>query len=98
VFSLLLGAYAGLFIPVEGWLGPAMAAGVWLAIQIVDGFVLQPRAAARSGVHPLLSIPLVLVAAIFFGPLGAILAVPAVAVLLIVWKASRRSRTGPFRR
>jgi predicted PurR-regulated permease PerM len=97
VLSLLVAAYAGLFVPAEGWTGAAMTSAVWLLIQIIDGFVLAPRAASRAGVHPLFSIPLVIVAAMFFGPVGAILAVPLVAILLIIWRTSRRSRAGAQR-
>jgi predicted PurR-regulated permease PerM len=74
----------------HGWNGMIAAGAVWLAVQTVEGFVLSPHAAGRAGVNPLLSIALVLVAGIMFGPVGAILVVPVVAVLLIVWKATRR--------
>ncbi|MBC7925044.1 MAG: AI-2E family transporter [Bryobacteraceae bacterium] len=83
-FVLLIQFFAG-----QPWANLAMAAGVWLIVQFVDGFVLSPRAAGKAGVHPLLSIVLVLVAGLIFGPIGMILAVPAAAVLLIVWRVSR---------
>ena len=67
------------------------AGGVWLVVQIVEGFVLSPRAAGRSGVHPVASIFLVLIAGIALGPVGAILAVPVVAVLLIIYRSWRRA-------
>ncbi len=70
------------------WVG-----AVWLAIQIVDGFVLSPRAAGRAGVNPFLAIPITIGAAFLFGPVGMLLAVPAVAVVLIVLRATRRPRT-----
>ncbi|HUS05514.1 MAG TPA: AI-2E family transporter [Bryobacteraceae bacterium] len=73
----------------EGWEPLAYAGIVWLVIQVVDGFVLSPRAAGRSGVNPFASIILVLVAGFCFGPLGMILAVPVAAVLLIVIRAMR---------
>ncbi|HYO81672.1 MAG TPA: AI-2E family transporter [Bryobacteraceae bacterium] len=91
LLSLTIAAYAGLFTPYEGWTGLLATGGVWLTIQIVEGFVLSPRAAARSGVNPFLSIPLVLAAGFLLGPVGAIAAVPVAAVLLIIWRA-RRSR------
>ena len=74
----------------DDWLGMAYATGVWLLVQIVEGFVLSPRAAGRAGVHPVASIFIVLIAAFVFGPIGAILAVPVVAVLWIIWKAARK--------
>lgn len=79
----------------DDWVPLTYVFGIWLTIQIVDGFVLSPRAAGRAGVSPLLSIPLVLVAGLIFGPLGAILAVPAVAVILIVYRASKRGADSP---
>ena len=74
----------------DDWLGMAYATGVWLLVQIVEGFVLSPRAAGRAGVHPVASIFIVLIAALIFGPVGAILAVPVAAVLWIIWKAAKK--------
>lgn len=71
------------------WLQMLAVFGVWLAIQIVDGFVLTPRAAGRAGVHPIPAILLTLAAGIWLGPLGVIFAVPAVAVILIIARAVR---------
>jgi predicted PurR-regulated permease PerM len=89
---LALGLGVGLrALTSDGWMPALYVFGMWLAIQIVDGFVLSPRAAGRAGVSPLWSIPLVLVAGLAFGPIGAILAVPIVAVVLIVVRASRRA-------
>lgn len=67
--------------------------GVWLIIQLVDGFVLSPRAAGRAGVNPLLSIAITLAGALFFGPIGMLLAVPVLVVVSLVLKASRRRTT-----
>src|SRR4051794_15683702 len=36
------------------WEPLAWVGGVWLVIQIVDGFVLSPRAAKHAGVNPIL--------------------------------------------
>ena len=90
--ALALSLYAGLFTHHEGWTGLLFTGGVWLVVQIVEGFLLSPRAAGHAGVPPLLSIPLVLIAGLVFGPLGAILAVPVAAVLLIVHRTGRRHR------
>jgi predicted PurR-regulated permease PerM len=78
------------FLATANWTALAAVAGVWLTVQIIDGFILSPRAAGRSGVNPLLSIVLVLVAGLIFGPLGMILVVPVVAVLLILMRAVRK--------
>jgi predicted PurR-regulated permease PerM len=65
---------------------------VWLIIQTIDGFILTPRAAGRAGVNPFLAIAITIAAAFMFGPLGMLLAVPAVAVVLIILRAVQRSR------
>lgn len=75
------------------WLQLLAVFGVWLAIQIVDGFVLSPRAAGRAGVHPVAGILITLAAGLWLGPLGVIFAVPVVAVILVVARAVRH---GPF--
>jgi AI-2 transport protein TqsA len=77
-----------------GGLMPLVWIGLlWLAIQTIDGFVLSPRAAGRAGVNPLLAIFITIVAAFAFGPLGMFLAVPVVAVTLIVLRAIRTARS-----
>jgi predicted PurR-regulated permease PerM len=74
----------------------AYVMGAWVAIQIVDGFVLSPRAAGRAGVNPFLSILITLAGAVFFGPIGMLLAVPVTIVVLIVVRATRgQSRIAP---
>ncbi|MDQ1470782.1 MAG: hypothetical protein QOJ99_2262 [Bryobacterales bacterium] len=65
---------------------------VWLIIQTIDGFILTPRAAGRAGVNPFPAIAITIAAAFMFGPLGMLLAVPAVAVVLIILRAVQRSR------
>lgn len=72
------------------WVTMALAGGVWLLIQIIEGFVLSPRAAVRSGIPPLFSIFLVLAAGFALGPIGAIVAVPVAAVILIIYRAARK--------
>jgi AI-2 transport protein TqsA len=63
---------------------------LWLAIQTIDGFVLSPRAAGRAGVNPFFAILITIAAAFAFGPLGMLLAVPIVAVVLIISRALLR--------
>jgi predicted PurR-regulated permease PerM len=89
VLALALVLLVELFFT-DNWVGMAYAGAVWLVVQIIEGFVLSPRAAGRAGVHPIASIFIVLIAAIVFGPIGAIFAVPVVAVLLIIWRATRQ--------
>lgn len=71
------------------WLPMVYVGCAWLVIQIVDGFVLSPRAAGRAGVNPFLSILITLVAGLIFGPIGMLLAVPVVAVGLVIYRAAR---------
>lgn len=81
--ALAIGITAG------GWLHLAYAGGVWITIQVIDGFILSPRAAGRAGVNPWLSILITIAAAFLFGPIGMLLAVPVLAVILIVIRATR---------
>jgi len=69
------------------WIGAG-----WLVIQTLDGFVLSPRAAGRAGVNPWLAIAITIGAAIVFGPVGMLLAVPVVAVGLVIYRAVERGR------
>ena len=72
-----------------GLLPLAYVAGAWLTIQIVENFFLSPHAAGRAGVNPFLSILITLAGAIFFGPIGMLLAVPIAIVVLIIVRAAR---------
>ena len=77
---------------ISDWVPLLYVAGVWLVIQIIDGFVLGPRAAGRVGVNPFLSILITLAGGFLFGPIGMLLAVPVVAIILAV----RRARRSPL--
>lgn len=81
-------------IVLKSWIELLYVFGLWLLIQIADGFVLSPRAAGRAGVHPLVAIPLTIGAGILFGPLGIVLAVPVMAVVLVITKAARSGGPG----
>jgi predicted PurR-regulated permease PerM len=85
--ALLLKWFAG-----GGWIEVAYTAGAWLAIQLIDGFFLSPRAAGRAGVNPFLSILITIAGAVLFGPIGMLLAVPVVAVALVVRRALRERK------
>lgn len=77
------------FLATEDFVRLATVGGVWLAVQMIDGFLLSPRAAGKAGVNPISSIFLVLIGGLVFGPIGMLLAVPVTAVLLIVFRALR---------
>jgi predicted PurR-regulated permease PerM len=66
--------------------------GAWLLIQIVDGFVLSPRAAGKAGLNPFLSILITLGAGVLFGPIGMLLGAPVAIVLIVVVRAIRRGQ------
>ncbi len=80
------------WITANAWIDFVWVGLAWLVIQILDGFVLSPRAAGRAGVNPLVSIFVTLAAGFFFGPLAMLLAVPVLAVVLIVVRTLRSSR------
>jgi predicted PurR-regulated permease PerM len=79
------------WISTYDWIRMAYVGGVWLAIQTLDGFFLSPRAAGRAGVNPLLAILITIVAGFLFGPIGLLVAVPVVAVVMIVVRAVTHS-------
>ncbi|MCB1022181.1 MAG: AI-2E family transporter [Acidobacteria bacterium] len=65
-----------------------MAAG-----QALEGLYLTPKILGRElNLNPLLVFGAVLAGLLMFGPLGAFLAAPALAVFLIVWKHAKRRR------
>ena len=62
--------------------------------QGLEGLYLTPKILGRElNLNPLLVFAAVLLGLAFFGPLGAFLAAPAVAILLIVWKRTKAHRT-----
>jgi predicted PurR-regulated permease PerM len=88
LLSLTLVMLVTLFFT-PGWTTMALAGTAWVVVQGIEGFVLAPRAAGRSGVPPIFSIFLVLAVGILLGPIAAILAVPVAAVVLIIWRTAR---------
>lgn len=64
------------------WLLGLMALG-----QMLEAFYLTPKILGRQlKMHPALVFLVVLLGAIFFGPLGAFLAAPAAAIALLAWR------------
>ena len=61
--------------------------------QGIEGLYLTPKILGRElNLNPLLVFSAVLVGLLFLGPLGAFLAAPALAILLIVWKRAKEHR------
>ena len=95
---LTLIPYLGFFVgAIGGSLVTVLAGGdrwdvVWLLAvmalaQALEAFYLTPKIlGVHLKMHPALVFLVVLVGAIFFGPLGAFLAAPLAAVALLVWR------------
>ncbi len=86
----VLGAFLGaipavaiaLFVPQGGFVEALIVAGLFLLAQQVEGNVLVPRIQGGStGVHPLVVLFATLAGTALYGILGAIFAVPVVAIL-----------------
>lgn len=71
----------------------AMAFGAWVVIQVVEGFFLTPRLMGKKlGLKPLGVFLALIVASLFFGPIGILLAVPVLAVANVFWRYFSRRR------
>ena len=95
-FGFLVGAaLASLFALLGG-------GGLWDVVRLLvvmavaqafEGLYLTPKILGRElNLNPLLVFGAVLAGLMFFGPLGAFLAAPALAVFLIIWKRTKRRR------
>lgn len=83
-----------------GWEQAAWICGVFAAAQTLEGLALSPLVHGRRlRLHPALVFLTVLVGSAVFGFAGALVAVPAVAVAVAVWRAvSSRAPVRPARR
>lgn len=62
----------------------------WVVVQAVEGFYLTPTLLGRPlGLRPLLVFFALLLGSFFFGPIGFLLAVPALAVAGVFWRYFR---------
>jgi predicted PurR-regulated permease PerM len=67
---------------------------VWLLIQGIEFFILMPRLIGRPlGLKELPVLAALLLGSLFFGPIGLLVAVPALAIGLIFWRYFRRKPT-----
>ena len=82
-----------MLIASRGWTELAIAFGAWLAIQAIEGFVLQPVLLGRPlGLRALPVFLAIAVGSLCFGPLGVVLAVPVLAVANVFWKYFRNRK------
>jgi predicted PurR-regulated permease PerM len=72
------------------WMDVAIGFGVWVAVQAIEGFVLQPVLLGRPlGLRALPVFLGLLAGSLLFGPVGFILAVPVLAVANVFWQYFR---------
>ena len=90
--SLIPLALVGVTMLVAGrdWTHVAIAFGAWLAVQAIEGFVLQPVLLGRPlGLRALPVFLALLAGSFLFGPVGFVLAVPVLAVANVFWRYFR---------
>lgn len=92
-------AVAIAFVQYTDWLHPLMALGVYVTVQLLEGFVIQPKILGdRVGLHPLTIIIAVITGTTLLGGLlGGILAIPLTAALRVlmfryVWRRGPPTR------
>lgn len=92
LIGVLLTAYAVLLNDGTMW----NYAGVlitFVLVQGLEGFWLTPRILGkRVGLSPLYVFLAVLIGGIMFGPIGVLLAVPALAVIAVLWRHAAKRR------
>ena len=95
-FGFLVGAALASLIALlaGGGLWDVVALLIVMALaQALEGLYLTPKILGRElNLNPLLVFASVLVGLFFFGPLGAFLAAPALAIALILWKRAKNHR------
>lgn len=65
----------------------AAVLGLFASVQLLEGFYLTPKVMGKAvGLHPLAIMASLLVGGVAFGFVGVIIAVPAAAVLLVLWR------------
>lgn len=67
------------------------ALGVWVLVQIVEGFVIGPRVLGRKlGLSPWLVLLGGIAGALIAGPIGFLVATPLLAIVAVIWRHTRR--------
>ena len=68
----------------------AIMFGVWLAVSVLEGFVITPRLLSKPlGLRPLLVFVVAIASSFLLGPIGFFLALPALAVIMVFWRYFR---------
>jgi len=74
------------FIQTQDWMLLLSVVGVFAVVQILEGMIITPRIVGEKiGLHPVAIMLAVLLGAEFFGLVGVIIAVPAVAALNVLF-------------
>jgi predicted PurR-regulated permease PerM len=74
------------FLQTGGWIKPVLVLILFLVIQRIENDLLVPKIMQKAvGLNPIISIVSLLVGFRLLGVLGAILAIPVMAVVSIVW-------------
>lgn len=96
--GFLVGLLIPLLIVLFAGAGPWAAVKVVLVMaagQAIEGLILTPRILGRKlQLSPLLVFAVVLLGAVFFGPLGAFFAAPVAAVIMLLWRRSQSKPRG----
>jgi predicted PurR-regulated permease PerM len=80
----------------RNWTDVPIAFGVWLVVQAVEGFLLQPVLLGRPlGLRALPVFFALIAGSFFFGPIGIVLAVPVLAVANVFWRYFRDRNSEP---
>ena len=63
----------------------------YLLLQQVEAWILEPRLLGGAvGLNPWLTLAALVLASIFFGPLGALLAIPALIVVTVIYTQTKK--------
>ena len=92
IIGLAIAALAGFLgnLDVKHW---AILLGTWILVQTIEGFILTPKILGdKLGLSPLLVFLALIAGSVFFGPVGLIVAVPALAVANVFWRYRRQRR------
>lgn len=92
LFGLAIAATAA-YLPGLDFERLVIVFAIWVLVQGIEGFYLTPKILGRPlGLRPLLVFVVLLAGSFLFGPIGFLLAVPALAVGNVFWRYFRQQR------